>query len=123
MRQNAIGFRYSTGSNANGRWRRLDGIQECWHTLTLTFNSGTAMTGTWTFPVEFSAAANVRVFVSLRNAMAGAAPNIGQISGTYNNTAPTTTQTTVRVSRVTGQTDFTASDTLAVDVYAQGLAP
>jgi hypothetical protein len=44
-----------TGSNENGRYQRgADGIQECWHNITLTFAASTVSNRyDWTFPVTF----------------------------------------------------------------------
>lgn len=120
----ATSIPFSEGSNANGRWRRIGTLQECWGTVTLTFTSTAVLATTWTFPVPFKAATTPRVWPALEDNLASATPSIQQISSIYSAQASITNETApVALTRLTGQTNFASGNTAIAVVYAFGEAP
>jgi hypothetical protein len=120
-RQNAIGIYIEEGTNANGRWLQVGDTLQCWHTLTLTFASVAAVAATWTYPKAFASATTPKVYVTLEDNMASAAPSIQMVSAPYAAEASITNTTSpIALTRVFGQTNFVSGNTVKVVVHAVG---
>lgn len=111
------GALFQIGANANGRFLRLPGgFMACWHTLTLAAGSSAFLTADWTYPSAFNGApivlpatADTSSATPLENHLAGIrASAIGTVAAT------------IRLPRITGQTDFGPSDTATASVIALG---
>lgn len=114
---------FSEGSNANGRWQRVGGKLECWHTLTATFSGVAVLEVTWTFPTAFNPSASPVVIAGLKSASTGATPGIQEIAEVYTNSAPSNTSAIIRVVRQITRTNFVLGDTLVLSCFAIGEAP
>lgn len=114
---NATGDLFEEGSGANGYFLRLaSGTQICRHDVTLNFDSSSACTATWTYPAAFSASPSVIGTVKL---ISGATPNENQLNPLRSPSAGATSAT-LRLGRITGQTDFQSGDTVTCTVIAVG---
>lgn len=123
-RQNPIGILIQEGSNANGRWLRVGGTLQCWHTVTLTFSSVSVVAATWTFPTPFKSATIPKVIPAVQDNLANSTPSFQELSTVFANEASiTNTSTPVTLARLLGQTNFVSGNTVKVAVFAIGQAP
>jgi len=111
---------FESGSGPNGGYRRTgDGTQECWHELTLEYNSISLCFATWTFPKSFpDGPPKITATISDVSGATPGTPEIGQLElGSV-----TSNGAVIRVVRISGLTDFAPGDTVKAHVKAIGKA-
>ena len=107
-----------TGSNTNGAYVRwADGTQMCWHTFNLSYEFGTRMRGTWTFPVTYNAIPIVTP-PSLNSAFQGT-PHPREL-GLFTAVASTGSATVDLWRSDGGSTNFDPADVYTVRALAVG---
>jgi hypothetical protein len=107
-----------SGSGDNGYYiKHPDGTLECWHTLTLTQVGTSVLTATWKFPVEFVGTPVVSHEISATGR--SITPTVDELGQSYHQDE-TTTSVSLRLIRIAGMTNFSASDTITTYARAIG---
>lgn len=108
------------GSNANGDYVRFaDGMQICTHSADFIYNSSARMNCIWTFPATFAAEPFASAVPNINDFLASAAPDPSETAGVMKGSGAVASAA-FWLYRISGMTDFVASDSCTAQLHAVG---